>query len=207
MLAQNKAVTHSSCDPDWGTPIELYTTLDAVGLDGNEFDFALDICADPSNHKHREWIGPGGLYDDALTYPDWSRYANRAVFMNPPWSRERGVSIVPFVVLARSVSELFNITFVCLYPAAIQTQWWVAHVWHGAHRIRFIPHRVNFDVSDAMLSHINNRRMRKGTDPIEKAWNAAGNTSVVVYDGSTPRPMKPDVDYWSYRDTREQELI
>jgi phage N-6-adenine-methyltransferase len=206
MLTHDKATIHSSLDPDWGTPLEMYQAIERDFARNDRGGFFLDVAADKTNNKCPLWLGPGGIHDDALTFSDWQDFTGASVFMNPPWSRERKIKIEPFIILAKTISRLYDIRFVCILPASIQTGWWFHHVWNWAHTIRFIPHRVNFEASDAMLNYINAKRMKKGHDPIEETWNAAGNTSVVVFDGHKV-VTRPDVDYWTYRADWSKDLI
>lgn len=99
MRSHDKAIIHGSGESRWRTPPELFEKLDQT------FDFAIDAAADETNHLCDHWLGPGGMYADALTV-DWTialREAihhddpkllypaeaawGRAIFFNPPYSK------------------------------------------------------------------------------------------------------------------------
>ena len=67
----------SSLTDEWGTPQELYDTLN------KEFQFQLDPCSSKENHK-------APLYytkEDNGLAQDWGKMR---VFINPPYGREIG---------------------------------------------------------------------------------------------------------------------
>ena len=71
----DKALMSSGKD-DWGTPQELYNSLN------KEFGFTLDACADQSNYKHENYYT---IEDDGLK-KDWGA---RSYFATRHIARER----------------------------------------------------------------------------------------------------------------------
>jgi len=80
---------HSTGKSDWGTPWDVYRSLD------HEFRFGLDAAAFSANAKHPNYLGPDRsdpARRDALT-ADWTAFCEPdypAVWLNPPHSREVG---------------------------------------------------------------------------------------------------------------------
>lgn len=206
MLANDKAVVHSSRACDWGTNREMFKALD------REFAFALDAAASPWSAKCSQWIGPEhGQPElrDALT-ADWRAAVEReyepwrsAVFINPPWSRELGIRIEPFIETAATWAQR-GLTVVGVAPASIQTVWWQKFIRSGslkASEIRHIPHRVDFEASPETLAAINAKRLSLGKETVTEAWNAGGNTAVVIWrpDPGYVGDWQPAERYWTWR--------
>lgn len=208
MLDNDKAVVHGSAASDWGTPPAMFAALD------RQFHFVLDAAASPASAKCKRWFGPGQSSPallDALRI-DWIDYltaegfpASRlpAVFINPPWSREQGIDIEPFIERA-ALTALRGLTVVAICPASIQTQWWAKYIRHGAlkaQEIRHIPHRVNFEASVETLAGMNTKRAAKGKALVTEAWSAGGNTAVIIWrpDPGYVGDWQPSERYWSWR--------
>lgn len=181
-----KRVRHSSKWSEWGTPKEMYAKLD------REFRFCLDAAASKANAKHSSYFGldhENPAFRDALKV-DW--YASvmdsfawaRPVFCNPPFSREEGIAIEPWIEKFWQESQR-GLPIVTPIPASVQTKWWEAYV-RKAHEVRFIPHRVAFEPPAGYEG---------------KATGAGNNTAVVVWkpwDGYR-EPYEAVYRYWSYR--------
>lgn len=127
----------------WGTPPELYATLDA------EFRFTLDAAADPELAKAPRWFGPE---EDGLAQT-WEG----SVFCNPPYSA-CGV----WVEKGRLSAEA-GATVVMLLPARTDTRWFHDHVL-GHAEIRFIRGRVRY-VGPAELTRANGAKRRREGAP------------------------------------------
>lgn len=135
----NLDVMYSSGKDDWGTPINLFESLH------KEFNFNLDGAANESNHLCSEWLGPGGLYQDALLH-EWG---SRNVFLNPPYSQCKQF-------IAKAVEQsISNSAFVCaLIPARTDTKFWHDYIWDTTisafyphvSQCRFIKGRLKFTV-------------------------------------------------------------
>lgn len=69
--------TEIGVNDDWGTPQRMYDALDA------EFHFDIDVCANESNHKHRDYFS---IEQDGLKQ-DWT---GKTCWMNPPYGRSIG---------------------------------------------------------------------------------------------------------------------
>lgn len=116
----------SSLRLDWATPRQLFEMLD------REFLFALDACADSTNHKCANYIDE---QMDAFRQ-NWATLSNgRAIWMNPPYGRGIG----KWIQKARSEPA----TVVCLVPARTDTSWWHDYCMKG--EVRFLRGRLEFD--------------------------------------------------------------
>jgi hypothetical protein len=177
-------VGHSSKDPNWRTPPELFSALD------REFHFTWDCAASEADSLVGHcFYGPGSQYGKDVITAD-PRLTSKVTgqpcvgFLNPPYSRDRKMPIDPFLRWAYRSSKFKHVTIVGIIPAAVQTEWWQAYIWNKAMEVRFIPHRVSFLTADG-----------------EESNNAAVNHAVVVW-----RPVqgyvgfRTAVNYWSYRE-------
>lgn len=132
---QGTAVIFSSARSDWRTPPELWRPLH------EEFGFTLDVCATKANAIVPRYIGPDHhdpMLRDAIT-STWGR--GEVCFMNPPYARDEGISIDPFIDAAYDNSHA-NVV-IALVPARVDTRWWHRDVMR-ADEVRLIPHRVKF---------------------------------------------------------------
>jgi len=109
------AVHFSSATEEWGTPADVYATLDA------EFDFTFDPCP------------LSGTVDGTSTL--FSPWGGHRVFCNPPY----GPGIRKF--LERAVEADLA---VFLIPARTDTRWFHEIVLPFAKEIRFIKGRLKF---------------------------------------------------------------
>lgn len=128
-------ILFASARSNWRTPLPLFRALDA------EFHFTLDVAANSENHLCDRWIGPD--HDDygsrdCLAVP-WGR--GEVCFMNPPFSRDDGIDIAPFI--EKADMESAENTVVALIPVRTDTRWWQRHVMRAA-EIRFIAGRLRF---------------------------------------------------------------
>lgn len=131
---------------DWQTPQWLYDHLNA------EFEFDLDAAASAVNTKHKRWLGPGGVHEDALVC-SWgpclkgSRLKSMvwSVFLNPPYGRE----IAKWYVKAYAESRRRGMTVATLVNANTETTYWRDFVWPHAAEIRFISGRVGYEHPDS----------------------------------------------------------
>ena len=129
----NKMMTsgmYSSKDPTWATPPEVYEPLNA------EFNFTLDVCANPNNAKHINFFTPE---DDGLA----QSWKGHRCWMNPPYGRE----IAKWVKKAHDEHKKHGITVVCLLPARTDTAYFHDYIYHKA-EIRFLRGRVKFINAD-----------------------------------------------------------
>lgn len=200
-----EAVQHSSKDPNWRTPPQLFAAL------REEFPLFIDVAATKQDKLCPHYFGPDQVDEtlrNGLTV-DWKAYADRyydtlsiervAVFMNPPYSRELKQPIGPWIQKAWEES-LKGLTVVGVIPYSVQTEWWREWVeghgteesdqgpmltWsgHAARETRKIPHRVTFLRPDGSVE-----------------WNAGGNTAIVVWKPPCGiyGPFVPHAFYWEY---------
>ena len=197
MKARDRKVVHSSTEPNWRTPPELFTPLNW------EFLFSVDAAADEANARCKNHFGPGSrILTDALSrswvrVADARRWDKPAYFCNPPHSVEHGQPIDPWI--EKFWREGQKATVVAVIPYSVQTKWFRQFVyghlgdapgvkgggWSGyaASEIRVIPFRVNFLYPD-------------GTPKS----GAPGNTCVVIYrpDPGYVGPWVPVTRYWAY---------
>ena len=115
---------------EWGTPISLFTKLDA------KFHFDLDPCANESNHKCPDYYTKE---DDGLT-KDWG---GRRVFCNPPYGR----AIPAWVKKCSDEAKKPGTLVVALLPARTDTSWFHDHINGKAREIQFVRGRLHFNDS------------------------------------------------------------
>ncbi len=115
---------HFSSQSDlWETPQDFFDRLD------DEFHFATDVCALPSNAKCERFFTPE---QDGL-HQEWSGVC----WMNPPYGREIGKWM-----RKAYESSLSGATLVCLVPARTDTAWW--HDYAAKGEVRFVRGRLRF---------------------------------------------------------------
>jgi site-specific DNA-methyltransferase (adenine-specific) len=133
----NTDVMFSSASDNWATPQALYDQYHA------DYGFTLDAAADETNHKCDDYLGPGGLVDDALTV-EWTGYR---VWLNPPYSRA-----TDFLAHAARQSLENDVGSVILLPSRTDTKWFHNYVWYAPYQkphpwvkaIQFLKGRVKF---------------------------------------------------------------
>lgn len=108
---------------EYETPPEIFEPLN------KEFGFTLDVCADESNHKCREYF----TKEQNGLARDWSGVC----WMNPPFGRE----MKKWIIKAYSEYQKGS-TVVCLVPARTNTAWWHDYCMKG--EVRFIRGEVTF---------------------------------------------------------------
>lgn len=200
-----EAVQHSSKEPNWRTPPQLFAAL------REEFPLVVDVAATKTDKLCPHYFGPDQQDEtlrNALTV-DWKGYVDRyydplsieraAVFMNPPYSRDLKLPIGPWIQKAWEES-LKGLIVVGVIPYSVQTEWW--RVWveghgveetdqgprltwsgHAARETRKVPHRVTFLRPDGSIE-----------------GNAGGNTAIVVWKPPCGiyGPFIPHHFYWEY---------
>lgn len=133
----NTDVMFSKESDEWATPEALFRQYDET------YHFTLDAAADEWNHKCPDWLGPGGLVEDALTV-SWSGYR---VWLNPPYSQA-----TEFITHAVDESTRNDTGSVLLLPSRTDTKWFHNYVWYAPYQklyphvkaIHFIKGRVKF---------------------------------------------------------------
>lgn len=198
----HRAVFSSGC-PNWRTEDALFDALH------KEFNFSFDLAATKANRKVDNYLGPDHedpARRDALVV-DWSSNSGpgRPRFFNPPFSREDGTPIDPWIKKADEDSRRGNgATIVGLIPSRTDTRWWTAHV-RRAVEIRHIPHRVRFYLLPDELAAVNEARAAAGKKLIKQSGESAGFPSAVVIWRPQPGivgPAVPRVVSWTYRQPR-----
>lgn len=191
MNPETQRTLHSSKEANWRTPKPMFDRLDA------EFAFGVDAAASGKDCCD-QWFGPGSVTAvDGLTCSWWDLIVgDPTVFLNPPYSRELGLPIEPWIEKCY-VEARAGCTVVAILPHAVQTKWFQRYVWgitpnkelyvwegFAATEVRQIPHRVTFEHPDGTTRH-----------------NAPGNTCVVIWrpDPGYVGPWTPTVRYWSFR--------
>jgi phage N-6-adenine-methyltransferase len=182
----DRRAVHSSRSPEWGTPPVLFSALN------REFAFCLDVAASRSNRKCNCWLGPeqksAGLRDGLRA--DWLAICLQEVdalptaFMNPPYARDLGMLLEPWIKKAHAEAAR-GLIVVGLIPHRPDTRWWHAYVMQAA-EIRQIPHRVKF---------------WKGG---KESDSAAFPSAVVIWRPNPGYlgPVSPRLVSWSYRDRK-----
>lgn len=118
----------------WTTPKALFEQLN------EEFGpFDLDAAANAKNHLCENWLGPGGLIEDALK-EEWGQFG-RFPWCNPPFSL-----LLKFVQQA-VVSSMSQTDISCptiLIPSRTDTRHF-KQCWDYASKIVFIEGRIKFE--------------------------------------------------------------
>ena len=201
MKQHTEAIQDSSKSCDWRTPSALYAALD------REFQFVVDVAADAQNKLCPHYFGldhlkptlRNGLTVDWMTFVE-SCYqitgvlSRCALWMNPPYARELGMPIAPWLQKAWLEAQR-GCTVVGVIPYSPQTVWWRTWVegqqeegatlatFFAAREVRKIPHRVTFLRPDGSVE-----------------GNAGGNTAIVVWrpKHGICAPWIPFSPYWDY---------
>lgn len=198
MRSNDRSVVHSSGCPNWRTEDALFEALH------REFRFAWDLAATAANRKVDNYLGPdheNPALRDALQV-DWTG-GRGARFFNPPFSREDGNPIDPWIAKADVDSRKGDAPIVGLIPSRTDTRWWSKHVRHAV-EIRHIPHRVRFYLPVDELEVVNAARAEAGKPPISSGQSAGFPSAVVVWrpQPGVSGPASPRVVSWTYRPGR-----
>lgn len=132
---QGQTIIHSSKDPAWRTPPEVFDPLN------REFQFELDAASSGvDNALCARYITPN---DDALGAAPWVSYLENprwgaSVFLNPPYGRDIGRWMRRAYEEAQSGLVVVTLTMACT-----DTKWWADYVWRGS-EVRFVTGRVRF---------------------------------------------------------------
>lgn len=132
----NTDVMFSSASDLWATPQALFDSYNVTHR------FTLDAAADETNHKCDDWLGPGGLIEDALSV-DWMG----RVWLNPPYSMA-----TEFLEHACRQSREHDVGSVILLPSRTDTKWFHTYVWYAPYQcvypwvkeLQFIKGRLKF---------------------------------------------------------------
>ena len=111
------------------TPEALYRALD------HEFDFTLDVAADPKRHMTETFFTPA---QDGLL----RQWAPETCWLNPPYS-----NVAPWLQKA-IVEARRGATIVALLPVSASTGWFHDLVLPHA-EVRFIRGRIRFENNDS----------------------------------------------------------
>lgn len=144
----NNELMFSSGKDDYETPDDLFNKYDAT------YHFVLDAAANTVNHKTPEWLGPGGLEEDALSveWKPWLKKGN--VWLNPPYSRGLQPKFVE-KALEESMKGSRNYNWlrptekpwgyvVCLLPARTDTKLFHEIIKPYALSFEFLKGRIKF---------------------------------------------------------------
>jgi phage N-6-adenine-methyltransferase len=127
---KGEGVLYSSNSDEWGTPGDLFATLNA------KHNFTLDPCATDDNHVCDKYYT---REIDGLTQ-DWS---NETVFVNPPFSQ-----ISKWVEKAWVEMIVHNVKTVMLLPARTDTKWFHNYIYNVENvSIEFLRGRLKFGES------------------------------------------------------------
>ena len=125
---------NTSISERWQTPDWLFDRLD------QEFRFTLDAAADETNHKVHRWLGPSGLYADALALDVFA--VGGRVWCNPPY-RKTGGGIYPWLDKGLQTARA-GATCVMLVYARTDTKAWTDLVHPYADEVRLVAGRLKF---------------------------------------------------------------
>lgn len=128
----------------WETPDDLFQSLN------EKYHFVLDAAADEMNHKCAEWLGPGGVHEDALsTDVNWQYWlAQGNIWLNPPYSRGLQTRFVQRAVHEAGASSHGHV--VCLLPARTDTKLFHTCIYHKLNaEVTFLKGRLKFKGASA----------------------------------------------------------
>ena len=126
-------VHFSTGKDDWGTPQDLFDTLN------KEFAFTLDPCADESNHKCPKYYTKE---QDGLA----QSWEGETVFCNPPYSRKTKSNVGQIAWVEKCYREAQKGSIVVmLLPARTDTIMFHNYIL-GKAEIRFIKGRISFEI-------------------------------------------------------------
>ena len=131
----NKDVMFSTGSDCWETPDDLFQRYDDI------YHFVLDAAANQINHKCKEWLGPGGLYEDALTVSWYYWLESGNVWLNPPYSKGLQKKFVEKAYEESLPLETGKV--VCLLPARTDTKLYHEIIAPNA-SVEFLKGRVKF---------------------------------------------------------------
>lgn len=200
MKVHDRTIVHSSSCPNWRTEVALVEALN------REFKFGVDLAATAANRIVPNYLGPDhpdpGLRD-ALKVNWCPPGSYQARFFNPPFSREDGIPVDPWIEKAHveTLDHNHRCPIVGLIPARTDTKWWTRYVRHAV-EIRHIPHRVKFWLTPEEMEEVNAAKLLKGDPPIKGNGQSAGFPSAVVIWRPQPGivgPAAPRVITWTYR--------
>lgn len=151
-MSSKMAVHYSSETPEWETPQDFFDRLN------REFQFEVDVCAQPHNAKCARYFTPEM---DGLK----QAWGGLVCWMNPPYGdpeqpcgphcrkkrcQKRGYclteyvpGIIDWVRKAYLSSREEGATVVCLLPARTDTKWWHDYVMQSD-EIRLVKGRLKF---------------------------------------------------------------
>lgn len=199
MKTHDRTLVHSSGCPNWRTEVALVDALH------REFRFAVDLAATRANAIVPHYLGPDhedpGLRD-ALQVNWCPPGSSGPRFFNPPFSREDGIPIDPWIEKARveTIDVNHRCPIVGLVPSRTDTKWWTRYVRHAV-EIRHIPHRVRFWLTPEELDEVNAARALADKPPIATGQSAGFPSAVVIWrpQPGIAGPAAPRVVTWTYR--------
>jgi phage N-6-adenine-methyltransferase len=106
----------------WSTPQPIFDVLN------KEFEFQVDLCADPDNAKCKNWLDRQVSLDT-----DWS--GEGTAWLNPPYGKD----ITDWVRKAART----NRRIVGFLPGRTNAPWWHDHVMQAI-ELRFVRRKVSF---------------------------------------------------------------
>ena len=121
---------------DWSTPDSLFKRYDDI------YHFILDAAADSTNHKCKDWLGPGGLHEDALVVSWQPWLTNGNIFLNPPYQRPYQQRFVEKA--ANEAIEAQHGKVVCLLPSRTDTKLFHQVIKKFSVELEFLPGRLKF---------------------------------------------------------------
>lgn len=138
MIASQFKPLMSSGKDDWETPDKLFNFYNSI------YNFVLDAAANELNHKTPEWLGPGGIVEDALTtsWKPWLLKGN--IWLNPPYSRGLQAAFVKKAAIEAMHEDLTH-SVVVLLPARTDTKLFHGWIWNRPNvEVTFIKGRIKF---------------------------------------------------------------
>lgn len=134
-MPKNKANHTETRRDDWGTPFDLFKSLNSV------FNFAVDLAADANNALCADYCSiedDNGFFDCSSKV--FEHLVDRWCWCNPPYSERYGGLPKWITTIRERIPKAL-----VLIPAAPGNQWWHKVVWPYVIAITFIRGRLQFE--------------------------------------------------------------
>lgn len=222
MIETDRAVIHSSEDPNWRTPPALFQLLQRELIDG----FGWDLAADAESALVRSalpgaaYLGPGSIRSENALTASWAGLHRPIGFLNPPFSRTLSRAYSTGRIKVGGVWQLHEqsrelaynyeveswaqkcwyesrvgFTVYALLPFAPQTAWYRWYVYgHGVEPGSWSGHAA---MEERRIPH-RVSFLRPDGSP---AGNAGVNSVIIVWRPATGivGPWQPFQCYWDYK--------
>lgn len=119
----------------WETPPAIFAKLN------DEFNFEIDLCADPARHLCPTYFGPSSPFHTNALQAPWAMFG-KVGYCNPPYG-----PFVPYILRAAWLATDYGFTTALLLPMRATKafhQYIIAPRPYGAAELRFCDKRITF---------------------------------------------------------------